>query len=560
MSSKNYIKEKDLKSGSVPIPIDILEIIIEQTKKCICKIEDNMKNGTGFFCLIPFPDKFHYLPVLISANHVLEKDDVAKGKKIKFTINNDKIYKEINIDESRKIFTNENYDITIVEIKKNDNLDFNSFLEIDENIYKKDLVDFYRQNSIYLIYYPHGNKASYSNGKIKNINLDLNGIEHLCSTKPGSSGCPMLNLNNNRVIGVHVSAHKFEDWNLGAFIKKPIEEFYEEYNNKVKKENNEKKENKFDESEYNNPKINKKEIFSNELEYNQGDKDLEPYFVPRAKNAGGKIQNHDVNKLKRALRMGILSCTGVRLYSALIGYDLKMREAAVCAFLEFIENPLPTRYLNKSLPLFLTCIEICKVTCYDKDDTIYMVGLRLLKVCLARPVCGKDIEPNFIQKSINYFLPIYIKRISEYNVNSKIRDLTLRTIIVIFGHPALNVGYLVKDCLDIVENNYKVTPDKQPWKALFARLEIILDILCEYGINENLWDWNQVFVKLIIPSLFHQKPECYFTAEEICVVLYKFIGNDIKKIINGLNHLELNIKERLNNKFKEIDNLINKES
>ena len=319
------------------------------------------------------------------------------------------------------------------------------------------------------------------------------------------------------------------------------------------------KKTKFDESEYISPKEKeKKEQFLDELQYNQGDKDLEPFFVPRAKNAGGNIQSPDINKLRRAHRMGMLTCTGVRLYSALIGDDWKMREAAVRAFLEFIENPLPGRYLYKSFPLFQTCIEICKLTCADKVVQIFIEGLKLMKTCLAPPVCGNDVEPSFIQKSIRYFLPIYIKKISEFN--DKQRDLTLKTIIDIFRHPALNVGDLVKACLDIVENNDGVTPDKQPWNVLLARLEIILHILDEYGINENLWDWYNVFVELIVPSLFHQKPDCRITAEEICVILYKFVGSDIRNIINGLNNIKPNLKERLNNKFNEIDISINRES
>ena len=320
-----------------------------------------------------------------------------------------------------------------------------------------------------------------------------------------------------------------------------------------------KKRNKYDETEYVRPKEQeKRDQFLDELQYNQGDKDLEPYFVPRAKNAGGNIQSPDINKLRRALRMGMLTCTGVRLYSALIGDDWKMREAAVRAFLEFIENPLPSRYLYKSFPLFQTCIEICKLTCDDKVIQIFIEGLKLLKTCLAPPICGNDVEPSFIQKSIRYFLPIYIKKISEFN--DKQRDLTLRTIIDIFRHPALNIGDLVKACLDIVEINNGVTPDKQPWNVLLARLEIILHILDEYGINEELWDWYNVFVELIVPSLFHQKPDCRITAEEICVVLYKFVGSDIRNIINGLNNIKPNLKERLNNKFNEIDISINKES
>ena len=89
----------------------------------------------------------------------------------------------------------------------------------------------------------------------------------------------------------------------------------------------------------------KKEEFLDELQYNQGDKDLEPYFVPRAKAAGGIIPTPDINKLRRAHRQGILTVMGVRLFSALIGDDWKMREAAVRAFLDYIENPLLPRYI-----------------------------------------------------------------------------------------------------------------------------------------------------------------------------------------------------------------------
>ena len=301
--------------------------------------------------------------------------------------------------------------------------------------------------------------------------------------------------------------------------------------------------------------IQKKEEFVDELQYNQGDKDLEPFFNPRANAAGGIIPAPDINKLRRAQRQGILNVMGVRLFSSLIGSDWKMREAAVRAFLEYIENPLLPRYINKTYPLFQACIEIAKFAADDKVIQIYLEGLQILKLCLSPPVCGNDIDPTYIQKSINYFLPIYIKKISEFN--DKQRDLTMDTIISIFKHPALNVGDLVKACLDIVENNRGISPDKQPWNILLARLEIILHILEEYGINEDLWDWYVVFVELILPSLFHQKPDCRLIAEEICVLLYKYVGSDVRNIINDLNNLKQNLKEKLNMRMNKIDETTN---
>ena len=76
---------------------------------------------------------------------------------------------------------------------------------------------------------------------------------------------------------------------------------------------------------------------------------------------------------------------------------------------------------------------------------------------------------------MNYFIPIIIKKISELNFRA--RDVSLATLIQIFKHPALHVGDLVKGCMDIVEHQeIGVSPDKQPWNILLARLEIILHV------------------------------------------------------------------------------------
>ncbi len=301
----------------------------------------------------------------------------------------------------------------------------------------------------------------------------------------------------------------------------------------------------------------KREEFSDELQYNQGDRDLEPYFAPLARDAGGNIPTPDISKLRKALRAGILTCTGVRLYSALISDHWKMREAAVKALLEFIENPLLPRYFNKTLALFQTCIEVAKLACEDKVIQIYVEGLKLLSTCLAPPICGNDVDPGLIQKSVAYFIPRYIKKISELNLRA--RDLTMNTLISVFKHPALNIGDLVKGCMDIVERQEGLTPDKQPPNMLLARLEVVLHVLEEYGIDEGLWDWYPVFTELIIPSLFHQNPSCRLVSVEICVLLYKLVGEDIKIIINDLSNLKPNMKENIISRFSDLDVTFKKE-
>ena len=240
MENQNYIPEKDLSNVPDAVPIDILENIIEQSKKTICKIRcKEGGNGTGFFCIIPFPDKLHPLPVLMTNHHIIPKAEIIKGNTINCSINNGKINLEIEFDDYRRVYSNEIFDITIIEIKKNENLDFESFLEIDDKIFKGNPNDNFKGNSIYLIGHPKGGKLTYSMGLIKDINEDNYDIRHLCKSDPGSSGCPIINLNNNKVIGIHKGAAKNnQNWNLGTFLKGPLELFKKEklnyqINNKI---------------------------------------------------------------------------------------------------------------------------------------------------------------------------------------------------------------------------------------------------------------------------------------------------------------------------------------
>ena len=122
----------------------------------------------------------------------------------------------------RKIFTDKKYDITILEIKENDHLNGISFLEIDDKIFIEDPNTFFKNKSIYSIHYPKGEKVEYSIGIIKGISEDKYNIRHLCSTETGSSGCPLINLYNHKVIGVHKGNDKGKNWNLGTLLGEPI--------------------------------------------------------------------------------------------------------------------------------------------------------------------------------------------------------------------------------------------------------------------------------------------------------------------------------------------------
>ena len=88
---------------------------------------------------------------------------------------------------------------------------------------------------IYIIQYPkysfnsQKQKAAVSYGKIKNIQNRYE-IIHLCSTAKGSSGSPILNLDNNKVIGIHSKGYENYNFNKGFSLKYSIKEYLNNIN------------------------------------------------------------------------------------------------------------------------------------------------------------------------------------------------------------------------------------------------------------------------------------------------------------------------------------------
>ena len=204
------------------INIEQLQIILESSKKAVVKISKQGCFGSGFLCTFYLSD-FNRLPVLISNNHILNENDITVGKKIDFSLNNDKSFYQILIDESRKVYTSSLYDITFIEIKKEDGINISSFLEIDRNIFSFDEREL-NNKQVSLLSYPMG-KLEFSNGMIKKLTEDGYHIYHLCRTTPGCAGGPIIDLKNYHVIAVHQGSSKGNKFNIGIFLKKPLEEF-----------------------------------------------------------------------------------------------------------------------------------------------------------------------------------------------------------------------------------------------------------------------------------------------------------------------------------------------
>ena len=141
-------KEKKLNNSVVPVSISGTKIILDQLIDCICKIKINDEFGTGFFCKIPFSNNT-LLKVLMTNNHVIPKEELIIGNKIKLSYKNSLKY--IEITGNRFFKTSVLLDYTCIEILDEDQIEF--FYEIEPCFYEK---SDYINDEIAIVQYPKG--------------------------------------------------------------------------------------------------------------------------------------------------------------------------------------------------------------------------------------------------------------------------------------------------------------------------------------------------------------------------------------------------------------------
>ena len=242
------IEEMLIKGAVEPVDIERTEKILHQMRDCICKIKINGVNGTGFFCKIPFGDD-DTKNFLMTNYHILDKKYFEENAKLKLILYNDQVL-SINLNLKRKTYFDKDYDISLIELNDNDNINNDHFLELDNNLFNEDSEALYEDISIYALHFPNGDKASVSYGLMIKINNFE--IKHKCSTEKGSSGSPILNLKTNKVIGIHKGFSNISQefkFNLGTFLKFPLNDFIENELNKENKSDEE--ENDIDITYYN---------------------------------------------------------------------------------------------------------------------------------------------------------------------------------------------------------------------------------------------------------------------------------------------------------------------
>ena len=247
--NSEFAKELQLAGLSIPIWL---------VKKSLCKITSGRQYGSGFCCLIPVPNTIYKLPVLITANHVLEKESIKIGNKIRVEYGNNSENFTLTISQDTKIYTNHEFDIAIIKIKK-ESEQFNKtiFIDIDEDIFKseEELKLYFHKKKAYILeytefkpqyfdYYEQNNKSTNKKifkeiigdeeYKIEEGDITYNGREviHNIPTNKGASGGPIISADKFKVIGYHLGKYcEFGGLThgFGRLLKYPIQEFIKRF-------------------------------------------------------------------------------------------------------------------------------------------------------------------------------------------------------------------------------------------------------------------------------------------------------------------------------------------
>ena len=222
------IDEKLLDNYPSYVSIEQTKIILAQLENSICKIYTNDEGqGTGFFCNIKYKNSNKSLFALITNNHVLDENNIKPNKvfKISYNLNKKLEYRDIKIGNKRLVYTNKKYDTTIIELT-DEKYDIEQFLELDQRIFQDNSNLLYLGKSAYALHFPGNKPVSVSFSVLKRSEKSNYKMIHYCSTEKGSSGGPILSLSEMKVIGIHKGAATFSNYNLGFFLKYPIEELF----------------------------------------------------------------------------------------------------------------------------------------------------------------------------------------------------------------------------------------------------------------------------------------------------------------------------------------------
>ena len=154
---------------------------------------------------------------LITNSHIIPAQ-CFKEKKIINLINNDGKTFSIKLNHKERIikYIEKPFDITAVEILEKDKINDITYLD-----YEYDDMNKYIKKEVFTLQHPEGKGLHCSGGTIINIDENICEFEHTLDTDYGSSGSPIILIENNKVIGIHKKRIKESDNKIGTFTFNP---------------------------------------------------------------------------------------------------------------------------------------------------------------------------------------------------------------------------------------------------------------------------------------------------------------------------------------------------
>ena len=197
---------------------------IEPLRNNICQIKSEQGVGIGFFCRISLPKEKEKLKFLITSNTILNNEDFYTGNNIELYFKKRNKYINLKIDEDRKCYPINEYQLSLIEIKEKDDLKFLSFLNLESSNTNLD--------DAYLLYIGNNNedkkynldKINYENNNDFIFNFSINSEN---SNSYNFIGSPILIL--NKVIGILIEKKEYNNY-IGILLSQAIKNHFSSKN------------------------------------------------------------------------------------------------------------------------------------------------------------------------------------------------------------------------------------------------------------------------------------------------------------------------------------------
>lgn len=78
---------------------------------------------------------------------------------------------------------------------------------------------------------------------------------------------------------------------------------------------------------------------------------------------------------------------------------------------------------------------------------------------------------------------------------------------------------------------------------MLSKLEVVLNVLQEFGYDQREYNHEDLFFILATPCLFHPSNEVRLLAIEVMAALYQLIGQEIRAMLDSIENLKPGLKE-----------------